>query len=76
MVGIRGNLLRSNHQLTVNSQGMARCNILEVPINMLGYQLTTLFDGLGLEPGNLLRPLFFEASHLIIKENKQLGMKS
>ena len=68
----RGNLLRSNHQLTINSQltGMARCNILEVPINMLGYQLT-LFDGLGLEPGNLLRPLFFGASHLIIKENKQ-----
>ena len=53
------NLLRSNHQLMVNSQGMARSNILEVPINMLGYLLTNLFDGLGLEPGNLLRPLFF-----------------
>ena len=75
MVGIRGNLLRTNHQLTVNSQGMARSNILEVPINMLGYQLTTLFDGLGLEPGNFLRPLFFRELHLIIKENKQLGMK-
>ena len=70
------NLLRSNHQLTVNSQGMARSNILEVSIKMLGYLLTTSFDGLGLEPGNLLRPLFFGASHLIIKENKQLGMKS
>ena len=68
------NLLRSNHQL-INSQGMARSNILEVSIKMLGYLLTTIFDGLGLEPENLLRPLFFGVSHLVMKENKQLGMK-
>ena len=54
---------------------MARSNILEVSIKMLGYLLTTIFDGLGLEPENLLRPLFFGVSHLVMKENKQLGMK-
>jgi len=38
---------------------------------MLGYLLTTIFDGLGRGPGNLLRPLFSGGAALNHAEKKK-----
>jgi len=44
---------------------------------MVGYLLTTIFDGLGQGPGNLLRPLFSGGvAFNQAKKKNQLGMKS